>query len=155
MKKLQDTMNEFRVERLTRLIAEGKLVVNDIHVTEWFGGSTHPPRPGMYDRLFVDGICRQHWDGKVWSAREGSVPHWRQVGDYPMWRGARMWVLVRIADPFISALAGQAVDVYLNSARPRSAKFGGLIGARPFLTQRQAERFAARYKHLGLTAVLP
>lgn len=155
MKKLCLTIKEFRDSRLAHHIALDTKVEKEFPVTDWYDGSTNPERPGMYERVFVDGIIRHHWDGKVWAYREGAVPHCRQVGDYPMWRGARMWVLVRIGDPFISALAGQPVDVYLVSARPRSAKFGGLIGARPFLTQRQAERFAARFKHLGLTAVLP
>ena len=28
----------------------------------------------------------QYWDGEFWLTREGK-PHWRQVGDYPAWRG--------------------------------------------------------------------
>lgn len=56
-------------------------------VTDWFSGNIAPARHGWYDRLFTDGVYRQHWDGAIWRAREGGDPHWRQVHDYPAWRG--------------------------------------------------------------------
>ena len=58
-------------------------------LTPWFGGDTQPARVGYYERKFVDGIHRQFWDGRRWRAGEGGAAHWRQVGDYPAWRGLR------------------------------------------------------------------
>jgi hypothetical protein len=63
------------------------------HTTEWFSGLTKPTRPGWYERHFADspviGDASMHWwDGKKWYAHPRNVlPHWRQVGDYPAWRG--------------------------------------------------------------------
>jgi len=61
-------------------------------MTEWLDGSTHPVRPGYYERHFTDynlspmaGI--QYWDGEYWRRAPDAPPHWRQVGDYPAWRG--------------------------------------------------------------------
>jgi hypothetical protein len=60
-------------------------------VTGWFNGKTSPDRKGWYDRMFTDGIFRQWWDGARWLAKgyDGTpcIPHWRQKGDYPLWRG--------------------------------------------------------------------
>jgi hypothetical protein len=56
-------------------------------VTPWFSGALAPVRKGNYDRLFTDGIYRQRWDGKYWYSPTADKPHWRQVGDYPAWRG--------------------------------------------------------------------
>lgn len=55
--------------------------------TPWYPRGTHPARPGYYERRFCDGTYLQYWDGKVWRADEDSSPHWRQVNDYPEWRG--------------------------------------------------------------------
>lgn len=57
------------------------------NVTPWFSGHTHPVRVGEYDRQFTDGVFRMLWDGLVWRHKEDYPPHWRQVGDYPVWRG--------------------------------------------------------------------
>lgn len=61
-------------------------------VTEWFAGDTKPEVEGYYERHFTDGNSLQWWDGRLWRAHnpdetKGSAPHWRQVGDYPCWRG--------------------------------------------------------------------
>lgn len=61
-------------------------------VTDWFAGDTKPEIPGYYERHFTDGTTLQWWDGSQWLAHDpdelrGSTPHWRQVGDYPCWRG--------------------------------------------------------------------
>jgi hypothetical protein len=56
-------------------------------VTQWLDGRTTPARVGWYERLFTDGVYRQFWDAYAWHAKPGGVRHWRQVGDYPAWRG--------------------------------------------------------------------
>lgn len=62
-------------------------------LTPWFDGTTKPPRSGYYERHFTDSMfyryprIRQYWDGRWWRAQKRSKPHWRQVGDYPCWRG--------------------------------------------------------------------
>lgn len=65
-------------------IADAKTVEN---VTPWFSGNIKPAYVGFYDRIFTDGVFRMLWDGIHWRAKEGYPPHWRQVGDYPAWRG--------------------------------------------------------------------
>lgn len=62
------------------------------NTTRWFSGLIAPTRPGWYERHFVDSMVindatMQWWDGAVWRAKPDSPPHWRQVGDYPCWRG--------------------------------------------------------------------
>jgi hypothetical protein len=63
------------------------------HTTEWFSGLTAPTQPGWYERHFTDSpvigdVSMQWWNGKQWYAHPRNVlPHWRQVGDYPAWRG--------------------------------------------------------------------
>jgi|ERR1035437_1550958 hypothetical protein len=56
-------------------------------VTPWFSGETKPSRNGWYERFFTDGIYRHYWDGYTWSRFIAGDAHWRQVGDYPCWRG--------------------------------------------------------------------
>lgn len=56
-------------------------------VTPWFIGTTKPARRGWYDRMFTDGLWRQYWSGLAWHTQLDGPPHWRQVGDYPCWRG--------------------------------------------------------------------
>lgn len=53
----------------------------------WLDGNTHPETHGYYERAFTDGVFTQYWDGRSWSHRKGGAAHWRQVGDYPAWRG--------------------------------------------------------------------
>jgi hypothetical protein len=54
-------------------------------LTPWFHGSIAPHTPGWYERHFTDSqiipahLSRHWWSGSEW--------HWRQVGDYPCWRG--------------------------------------------------------------------
>lgn len=71
----------------------------DLHnpeATPWFPGDVAPVHVGWYDRYFTDGMYRQWWDGTQWMIETSSnqfgvqmQPHWRQVGDYPMWRGKK------------------------------------------------------------------
>lgn len=60
--------------------------------TEWFDGATAPVHPGWYERYFTDSAnigdaTMQWWDGEFWRSRPNGAAHWRQVGDYPAWRG--------------------------------------------------------------------
>jgi hypothetical protein len=57
--------------------------------TPWFVGTTWPSRIGWYERCFTDGTLRQWWNGRAWLTSNLSLAreHWRQVGDYPAWRG--------------------------------------------------------------------
>ena len=61
--------------------------------TEWFSGLTAPKRSGWYERHFTDSpvigdASMQWWDGYQWLAHPRNIlPHWRQIGDYPCWRG--------------------------------------------------------------------
>ncbi|MDB5937464.1 MAG: hypothetical protein JWQ01_4808 [Massilia sp.] len=61
-------------------------------VTDWIDGTNAPVRVGIYERHFTDSLVigmasMQHWDGTHWLIRGTTKPHWRQVGDYPAWRG--------------------------------------------------------------------
>jgi hypothetical protein len=62
-------------------------------LTPWFDGRTKPARRGYYERHFTDSLdipqwmSMHWWDGKKWLSRKGGLSHWRQVGDYPCWRG--------------------------------------------------------------------
>lgn len=112
-------------------------------VTNWYHGSTSPVRVGYYERHFSDGIFAQWWDGEFWLTKEGGIRHWRQVGDYPTWRGRRVWVLI------------DRSGCYLTGLRPVHTLKRDLADARPFKTERAAERFAASHSSLNLTAVLP
>jgi hypothetical protein len=61
-------------------------------LTDWFPGTNAPAHEGTYERYFTDStICApeaslQYWDGQLWLTAQG-VPHKRQLGDYPAWRG--------------------------------------------------------------------
>lgn len=62
-------------------------------LTNWFPGNIAPAHVGWYERYFTDstiippGDSMQYWDGRFWLTKQGRQ-HWRQVGDYPAWRGA-------------------------------------------------------------------
>lgn len=62
-------------------------------LTEWFPGTVSPAHVGMYERHFTDSTVNppadslQYWDGTYWRISPGGQAHWRQVGDYPAWRG--------------------------------------------------------------------
>ena len=61
-------------------------------VTDWLNGTQAPVRVGYYERHFTDspdiGMASvQYWDGTHWLIRGTKKQHWRQVGDYPAWRG--------------------------------------------------------------------
>lgn len=56
-------------------------------VTNWFAGTVKPHHVGWYERRFSDGDYFHFWDGHYWSRYINGDPHWRQVGDYPTWRG--------------------------------------------------------------------
>ena len=62
--------------------------------TDWISGEEAPVRVGWYERHFTDSMMAggekwsmQYWDGEYWRAKPECIPHWRQVGDYPCWRG--------------------------------------------------------------------
>ena len=61
-------------------------------LTDWFPGTLAPARKGIYERYFTDSMLipaedsMQLWDGRFWMTSDGRK-HWRQVGDYPAWRG--------------------------------------------------------------------
>lgn len=61
-------------------------------LTAWFSGKVAPARVGWYERFFTDSTVlaadqsMQYWDGHFWLTADGRR-HWRQVGDYPAWRG--------------------------------------------------------------------
>lgn len=60
----------------------------DDGMTEWHSGDVAPLYPGYYERCYTDGIYKHYWDGALWRHNEQSIAsHWRQVGDYPAWRG--------------------------------------------------------------------
>ena len=58
-------------------------------------------QPGRYERHFTDSMItsKPHsmhwWNGKFWSSEKGGEPHWRQVGDYPAWRGVTFTTFMR------------------------------------------------------------
>jgi hypothetical protein len=58
-------------------------------VTDWYCGHMAPVHHGWYERHFTDGTYFQYWDGIAWRMQERCAPHWRQVGDYPAWRGLK------------------------------------------------------------------
>lgn len=56
--------------------------------TDWHEGTISPVHVGYYERIYTDGIYKHYWDGKNWRFEKyDSNIHWRQVGDYPAWRG--------------------------------------------------------------------
>lgn len=57
------------------------------NLTDWYNGNVAPVRVGMYERYFTDGTYMMYWDGNLWRRDASDKPHWRQVGDYPAWRG--------------------------------------------------------------------
>ena len=57
---------------------------------KWQSGTIAPEKKGVYERLFTDGIFKNYWNGEQWlrlTVGEVGLPHWRQIGDYPCWRG--------------------------------------------------------------------
>lgn len=62
-------------------------------VTDWFPGTVKPAHVGCYERHFTDSTVNdpsasfQFWDGTQWIVMSTGMPHWRQVGQYPAWRG--------------------------------------------------------------------
>lgn len=135
--------------------------IDELALTDWYPDDVKPVRAGVYKTamgMHALNTGFSFWNGKEWGCQH-DLPAQADADDEPgwqrkNWRGVRRWVLVQ-TDNIIARLAGEPVDVYLISARPRSAKFGGLASARPFKDKRTAERFAARFAHLGLVAVLP
>lgn len=125
----------------------------ELQLTDWYPADVKPVRKGVYETIFTDwkGIVSNAgyslWDGNLWSFTEASPQANFSEGAVlsKEWRGVRRWVLV----------TNRPICKYLFSARPGIATFWSLEKARPFKTQRAAERFAARYKHLDLVAVLP
>lgn len=70
-------------------------------LTPWFSGTTKPVRNGWYERHFTDSTVirpsdsMHWWNGEFWSNRKNGLPHWRQVGDYPAWRGVTFMTFMR------------------------------------------------------------
>ncbi len=128
-------------------------------LTDWYPEGVKPVRVGAYNAtndIDLEPDVMRWWDGVRWSVpyyaddykkvrdRCSAAPGMYQ--DDVRFRGLRMWVLT--AETSLGTL-------YMIYARPKSSKFGHLIEARPFKSERVALRFAARYSYLGLTAVLP
>lgn len=67
---------------------EHKKLVDAVR-TLWYPSGTHPAHVGYYERQYCDGVYLHYWDDKVWRSDKHSAPHWRQVNDYPTWRGLR------------------------------------------------------------------
>lgn len=67
--------------------------------TPWFPGTTHPSKRGWYERHFTDSMCSgpflHYWSGKEWRTATTTGRHWRQVGDYPCWRGLTFYAFLR------------------------------------------------------------
>ena len=136
-------------------------------LTDWFPADVKPERVGVYMTqmkfLFMPGgqVGFSYWDGKRWGyqwavpasaipARRGEAPTQDKA-----WCGRRRWVLAAHGIEYVSN-GFRPKDWYLVDARPKSNEFDArLVKARPFPSERAAKRFAARYKLLGLTAVLP
>jgi hypothetical protein len=87
-------------------------------VTEWFDGTQAPVRVGWYERHFSDwkltASMFHYWDGTYWRAGPKYAPHWRQVGDYPAWRGITQDQARLHHEAALQALAdeGQAMGLY-------------------------------------------
>ena len=84
--------NPMKIEPQSWLIIANERAPKSQSVTEWFSGDTTPETNGYYERHFTDGTMLQRWDGNVWrvhnpAEKRGCAAHWRQVGDYPCWRG--------------------------------------------------------------------
>lgn len=64
-------------------------------LTDWFAGTQKPQHIGWYERYFTGSTINDpassfhYWNGKYWLRTPGelSETHWRQLGDYPAWRG--------------------------------------------------------------------
>lgn len=64
------------------------------NTTDWYPGTARPARVGWYERHFTDSpligdATMQYWDGEFWRRSPTGAAHWRQVGDYPAWRGLK------------------------------------------------------------------
>lgn len=151
----------------TDLLPLAETILSQI-ITDWIPFATPPVRVGVYEvRSVASGthgkVWRAEFDGKQWRQAEHTPPlkpgalmdHAMAYPEKYLWRGVRRWVLQGPADNLLTRIAGEPVDVFLEDARPRSAKWNGLANARPFKSEAAAQRFAARYHQLGLTAVLP
>lgn len=123
-----------------------------VPLTDWFGPDVKPVRVGVYEtkfRLSGSGSCSWFclWNGSYWGNSRGTpaqatVPSCNGVQN-KSWRGRRCWVLV------------DRNGYYLTGLRPLFTFQPGAENARPFKNERAALRFAARYKWMRLTAVLP
>jgi hypothetical protein len=133
-------------------------------VTDWLPGSTLPALPGYYEvrnnrslpachHWRLVGKNQRYWDGSIWLCwKDGPASVFGRHETHE-WRGQRRWVLVRQGRADLPA--GGLINPCLVSTRQRGALWTHLpVHARPFKTLRAAERFAARYPRLRLTAVL-
>jgi hypothetical protein len=140
-------------------------------LTDWIPCTTPPVREGVYDFQYIGGLGFGPYpvrgmfkDGKWLGYDDRHTKHGETLdrlqglnespAEY-QWRGGRRWVLQGPVANMLSLIARETVYIYLEDARPRSAKWNSLAKARPFLTEAAAQRFATRYPRLGLTAVLP
>lgn len=112
-------------------------------VTDWYGHDVKPMHVGAYECDMVEEVAMRWWDGKRWLVSQNGSGSCMGYDIRHQWRGRRMWVL------------RERNGLYLTGLRPVHTFKLDLAFARPFKTERQAQRFAARYAHLGLTAVLP
>lgn len=114
-------------------------------VTDWYGHDVKPVHVGAYEVLDNHNgyETTRYWDGAAWRMRKGGNVSYFGGHHTHQWRGRRMWVL------------RERNGLYLTGLRPVHTFKLDLAFARPFKTERQAQRFAARYAYLGLTAVLP
>lgn len=126
------------------MTARAKKPAEPVLVTNWYGHDQNPVHVGAYEvRDNYNGYeTTRYWDGVAWRMRKNGNVSFFGAPEH-QWRGRRMWVLV------------DRNGLYLTGLRPVHTFKLDLAFARPFKTERQAQRFAARYSHLGLTAVLP
>lgn len=150
-----------RKATMERLLAEKRAAAAAPLLTDWMSCTTPPVRVGRYETERVDRpgesyLVFYHGPGLWFADERGVIPHHAAVNPgMHRWRGVRRWVLKGPDANILSLIAGTTVPIYLEAARPRSAKWNKLAKARPFRTEDEAQRFASRYPHLKATAVLP
>lgn len=132
-------------------------------VTDWIPCTTPPVRDGVYECQPVDrdfDHIRLEFSSGSWRIISGFLAGVSIAGPNLdpkcfQWRGVRRWVLQRPADNRLSLISHEPITIYLHASRPRSTKWSGLEKARPFKTEKAAQRFADSRPRLKLTAVLP
>lgn len=123
-------------------------------VTDWFRADAyHPALPGFYEAGKTDGHIspmRRYWDGSRWlvNPENPDSPSLYMQDDNAVWRGVRMWVLVRIGTPHQIPVycVDPAAELPTWSLEP--------VKALPYKTRAAAMRAAGRFPALGLGVVL-